>query len=75
MGQKMYFYELYKLEKKSSTNPISVSKWEIAPFLLQSILGKVTKISVQKKGVNIAFSMNEFLQLFDGSMYLKYVSV
>ena len=40
MGQKMYFYQLYKL--KSSTNPISVCKWEIAQFLLQSILGIMT---------------------------------
>ena len=39
MGQKMYFHQLYKLQWKSLTNPISVCKWKIAPFPLQSILG------------------------------------
>ena len=41
MGQKIYFYQLYKLKQKSSTNPISVCKWEIAPSLLLRILGYV----------------------------------
>ena len=41
MGQKMYFYQSYKLRWKSLKNPISVCKWEIAPFRLQSILGFV----------------------------------
>ena len=41
MGQKMYFHQLYKLQQKSSTNPVSVYKWEIAPFPLQRILGFV----------------------------------
>ena len=41
MGQKMYSYQLYKLQWKSLKNPISVCKWEIAPFPLQSILGFV----------------------------------
>ena len=41
MGQNMYFYQLYKLYRKSSINPVSVCKWEIAPFPLQSILSTV----------------------------------
>ena len=41
MGQKMYFHQLYKLLRKSSTNAISVCKLEIAPFPQHSILGNV----------------------------------
>ena len=41
MGQKMYFFQFYKLQRRSSTIPISVCKWEITPFLLQSILGYI----------------------------------
>ena len=44
MGQKMYFYELFKPQWKSSTNPIWVTlicKWVKIPFPLQSILSYV----------------------------------
>ena len=42
MGQKIYLYQLYKLQRKSSTNPISVCKWEISPLPLQRILGFIS---------------------------------
>ena len=41
MGMKMCSYQLYKLQWKSLKNPFSVCKWEIAPFPLQRILGRI----------------------------------
>merc|ERR1711978_117533 len=35
MGQKIYFYQLYKLQQKFLKSSISVCKWKIAPFPLQ----------------------------------------
>ena len=43
-GRKYIFMNYTCCNGSPQKNPISVCKWEIAPFLLQSILGNVIKI-------------------------------